>query len=147
MAELIRNSDVYKANALINASYALDTAEQRIILLAILVSRNKNADLTAETIIEIPASLYAQKFNTTVSAAYKTLKEAEDTLFERRFSYTTMRNGKIEVVRSRWVSRVSYVKDDALLTITLAPDVIPLVTKLEGTFYQICHRQFTRCDQ
>ncbi|WP_140409077.1 RepB family plasmid replication initiator protein, partial [Acinetobacter baumannii] len=45
MAELIRNSDVYKANALINASYALDTAEQRIILLAILVSRNKNADL------------------------------------------------------------------------------------------------------
>ncbi|HFF4698928.1 TPA: replication initiation protein RepM [Acinetobacter baumannii] len=134
MAELIRNSDVYKANALINASYALDTAEQRIILLAILVSRNKNADLTAETIIEIPASLYAQKFNTTVSAAYKTLKEAEDTLFERRFSYTTMRNGKIEVVRSRWVSRVSYVKDDALLTITLAPDVIPLVTKLEGTF-------------
>ncbi len=38
------------------------------------------------------------------------------------------------MVRSRWVSRVSYVKDDALLTITLAPDVIPLVTKLEGTF-------------
>ncbi len=103
MAELIRNSDVYKANALINASYALDTAEQRIILLAILVSRNKNADLTAETIIEIPASLYAQKFNTTVSAAYKTLKEAEDTLFERRFL-----TPQCEMARLRWFGHVGY---------------------------------------
>lgn len=134
MADLIRNTDVYKANALINASYALDTAEQRIILLAILVSRNKNIELTADTIIEIPASLYAQKFNTTVSAAYKALKEAEETLFERRFSFTAMRNGKIETVKSRWISRCSYVKDDALMTIAFATDVIPLITKLEGTF-------------
>ncbi|MGQ1580387.1 RepB family plasmid replication initiator protein (plasmid) [Acinetobacter baumannii] len=77
---------------------------ERIILLAILVSRNKNADLTAETIIEIPASLYAQKFNTTVSAAYKTLKEAEDTFYLKDVFLTP----QCEMARLRWFGHAGY---------------------------------------
>ena len=53
-----------------------------------------------------------------------------------RFSYTAeyKRTGKTGVVRSRWVSRIFYVDDLALLEITFAPDVVPLVTRLEEHF-------------
>jgi hypothetical protein len=40
----------------------------------------------------------------------------------------------VGVVRSRWVSRIFYVDDLALLEITFAPDVVPLITRLEEHF-------------
>ena len=42
-------------------------------------------------------------------------------------------------MRSRWVSRVFYVDTLAILEITFAPDVVPLVTRLEEHFtsYQL----------
>lgn len=131
---LIRNTDVVKANALMNAGYVLDISEQRIILLAIILARNSNVEVTADTILEIPAQLYAECFNMSVPTAYMALRSAEDTLFERRFTFEDIRNGEVEIVKSRWVSRVSYVKDSALLTFAFAPDVIPLISKLESNF-------------
>uniref|UniRef100_UPI0012500E08 RepB family plasmid replication initiator protein n=1 Tax=Acinetobacter soli TaxID=487316 RepID=UPI0012500E08 len=43
------------------------------------------------------------------------------------------------IVRSRWVSRIKYIDDAAILEITFAPDVVPLITRLEEHFtsYQI----------
>jgi plasmid replication initiation protein len=38
------------------------------------------------------------------------------------------------VVRSRWVSRISYVDDLAIVNINFASDVIPLITHLEKQF-------------
>ncbi|MCU4623926.1 replication initiation protein RepM, partial [Acinetobacter radioresistens] len=57
-------------------------------------------------------------------------------LFNRQFSYTAeyKKTGKTGIVRSRWVSRIFYVDDLALLEITFAPDVVPLVTRLEEHF-------------
>jgi plasmid replication initiation protein len=45
----------------------------------------------------------------------------------------------IGTVRSRWVSRIKYIDDSAILEITFAPDVVPLITRLEQHFtsYQI----------
>ena len=42
-------------------------------------------------------------------------------------------------MRSRWVSRIKYIDDAAILEITFAPDVVPLITRLEEHFtsYQI----------
>ena len=42
-------------------------------------------------------------------------------------------------MRSRWVSRIKYIDDSALLEITFSPDVVPLITRLEKHFtsYQI----------
>ena len=56
--------------------------------------------------------------------------------FNRQFSYTAeyKKTGKVGVVRSRWVSRIFYVDDLALLEITFAPDVVPLITRLEEHF-------------
>ena len=130
-----------KDNALINASYNLELTEQRLVLLAIINARGAGQGITADSKIEIRASDYAKHFNVSIDAAYKALKEAVTNLFNRQFSYVAeyKRTGKTGIVRSRWVSRVFYVDELAILEITFAPDVVPLITRLEQHFtsYQL----------
>ena len=132
----MKNSLVVKDNALINASYNLELTEQRLIMLAIINARESGQGITADSKLEIHASDYAKLFNVSIDASYKALREAVNNLFNRQFSYTAeyKRTGKTGVVRSRWVSRIFYVDDLALLEITFAPDVVPLVTRLEEHF-------------
>ncbi len=137
----LKNGLVVKDNALMNASYNLETSEQRLILLAIMNARETGQGITADSKLEIHASDYAKHFNVSTDAAYKVLKDAVNNLFERKFSYVAeyKKTGKTGIVRSRWVSRVFYVDTLAILEITFAPDVVPLVTRLEEHFtsYQL----------
>ena len=132
----MKNGLVVKDNALINASYNLELTEQRLIMLAIINARELGQGITADSKLEIHASDYAKLFNVSPDASYKALKEAVNNLFNRQFSYTAeyKRTGKVGIVRSRWVSRIFYVDDLALLEITFAPDVVPLITRLEEHF-------------
>jgi plasmid replication initiation protein len=132
----MKNGLVVKDNALINASYNLELIEQRVIMLAVVTARESGQGITADSKLEIHASDYAKLFNVSIDASYKALKEAVNNLFNRQFSYTAeyKRTGKTGIVRSRWVSRIFYVDDLALLEITFAPDVVPLVTRLEEHF-------------
>ena len=132
----MKNGLVVKDNALINASYNLELTEQRLIMLAIINARELGQGITADSKLEIHASDYAKLFNVSTNASYKALKDAVNNLFNRQFSYTAeyKRTGKIGIVRSRWVSRIFYVDDLALLEITFAPDVVPLITRLEEQF-------------
>ena len=125
-----------KDNALINASYNLELTEQRLIMLAIINARESGQGITADSKLEIHASDYAKLFNVSADASYKALREAVNNLFNRQFSYTAeyKKTGKVGIVRSRWVSRIFYVDDLALLEITFAPDVVPLITRLEEHF-------------
>jgi plasmid replication initiation protein len=132
----MKNSLIVKDNALINASYNLELTEQRLIMLAIINARDLGQGITADSKLEIHASEYAKLFNVSIDASYKALREAVNNLFNRQFSYTTeyKKTGKIGIVRSRWVSRIFYVDDLGLLEITFAPDVVPLITRLEERF-------------
>ncbi|MCW3177773.1 replication initiation protein RepM [Acinetobacter baumannii] len=132
----MKNSLVVKDNALINASYNLELTEQRLIMLAIINARESGQGITADSKLEIHASNYAKLFNVSADASYKALREAVNNLFNRQFSYTAeyKKTGKVGIVRSRWVSRIFYVDDLALLEITFAPDVVPLITRLEEHF-------------
>ncbi len=137
----MKNPLVVKDNALINASYNLELTEQRLMLLAIVNARETGQGITADSKLEIQASDYAKHFNVSLDASYKALKEAVNSLFNRQFSYIAeyKRTGKTGIVRSRWVSRVFYVDELAILEITFAPDVVPLITRLEQHFtsYQL----------
>ena len=64
---------------------------------------------------------------------------AVNNLFERQFSFREETKKGVGIVRSRWVSRIKYIDDAAILEITFAPDVVPLITRLEEHFtsYQI----------
>ena len=135
----MKNGLVVKDNALMNASYNLEVTEQRLILLAIINARETGAGITSDSKLEIHASDYSKQFNVTKEAAYKALKSAVNNLFERQFSFQEETKRGIGTVRSRWVSRIKYIDDSATLEITFAPDVVPLITRLEQHFtsYQI----------
>jgi len=132
----MKNGLVVKDNALINASYNLELTEQRLVMLAIINARELGQGITADSKLEIHASDYAKLFNVSPDASYKALKDAVNNLFNRQFSYRAeyKKTGKVGIVRSRWVSRIFYVDDLALLEITFAPDVVPLITRLEEHF-------------
>ena len=135
----MKNGLVVKDNALMNASYNLEVTEQRLILLAIINARETHQGITSDSRLEIHANDYASQFHVTKEAAYKALKTAVNNLFERQFSFKEETKKGIGVVRSRWVSRIKYIDDSAILEITFAPDVVPLITRLEKHFtsYQI----------
>ena len=135
----MKNGLVVKDNALMNASYNLEVTEQRLILLAIINARQTGAGITSDSKLEIHASDYSKQFNVTKEGAYKALKSAVNNLFERQFSFQEETKKGIGTVRSRWVSRIKYIDDSAILEITFAPDVVPLITRLEQHFtsYQI----------
>ncbi|OTM84291.1 replication initiation protein RepM [Acinetobacter baumannii] len=132
---------IVKDNALISASYNLDVIEQRIILLSIIKARETGTGIDANTSLEIHASDYVKHFKVERQTAYEALKTAVNNLFNRQFSYTQpfQNTERVEYVKSRWVSRISYVDESAILNITFAPDIVPLITKLEKHFtsYQL----------
>ena len=137
----MKNELVVKDNALMNASYNLEVTEQRLMLLAIIQARKTGKGITADSKLEIHAGDYMCAYDVDKHAAYKALKDAANNLFERQFSFKEehKNTGKTGIVRSRWVSRIKYVDELAILEITFAPDVVPLITRLEKYFtsYQI----------
>jgi plasmid replication initiation protein len=135
----MKNGLVVKDNALINASYNLEVTEQRLILLAIINARETEQGITSDSKLEIHASDYANQFSVTRETAYEALKSAVNNLFERQFSFREETKKGVGIVRSRWVSRIKYIDDSAILEITFAPDVVPLITRLEQHFtsYQL----------
>lgn len=127
---------VVKDNALINASYNLDTTEQRLILLAIVQARELSKGIDANTTLEVHAQHYMKQFNVDRHAAYEALKNAANSLFERKFSYKGIHEAtqKEKVIKSRWVSKIAYVDSAGILELVFAPDVVPLITQLERSF-------------
>ena len=140
------NEIVVKDNALINASYNLDTVEQRLILLAILQARETKTGIDANTRLRIHASDYMDRFNVSKHAAYKALKTAVTNLFGRQFSYLTLdeKTGKSKKVISRWVQNIAYIDDAAILEVTFTMDVVPLITRLEQQFTSYQLKQVTQ---
>ncbi|WP_180012570.1 replication initiation protein RepM [Acinetobacter sp. YH16055] len=137
---------IVKDNALINASYNLDTVEQRLILLAILQAREEKIGIDANTRLRIHASEYMQRFDVNKHAAYKALKTAVTNLFGRQFSYYTIdqKTGKQKKIISRWVQNIAYIDDAATLEIAFTMDVIPLITRLEKQFTSYQLKQVTQ---
>ncbi|MHA3050571.1 replication initiation protein RepM [Acinetobacter sp. ANC 4633] len=127
---------IYKDNNLIEASYSLSLSEQRLILIAIIAARDIEKDLTADTMLTIHASEYMKHFNLGRQSAYEALQAACDNLFERKLTYKAIdpQTGKLAVYKSRWVSKVGYVKEAACAQLVFAPDILQLFVKLEEKF-------------
>ena len=130
------NELVVKDNALINASYSLSLVEQRLILLAIVITRrhhhNMEWDFLLGKPIEISASDYIEAFDVSRQTAYEALQTASKTLFQRQFSY--QERGEVKGMwykTSRWVSDIAYMNETATVSFTFAPAVLPLITQLE----------------
>lgn len=126
---------VVKDNALINASYNLDLVEQRLILLAIVEARESGKGINANDPLEVHAESYINQFHVHRNTAYQALKDACNDLFARQFSYQKInKRGNVENYRSRWVSEIGYVDNEAVVKLIFAPAIVPLITRLEEHF-------------
>ena len=127
---------VVKDNSLINASYSLGLVEQRIMLLAIVEARETGQGIDTDTFLEVHAQHYADRFDINVNNAYSMLSEATQTLFNRQVTYTVHdeKRNKPEKRVVRWVSGISYVEGAGVVKLRFAPEVVPLITRLEKNF-------------
>ncbi len=78
---------------------------------------------------------YINQFGVHRNTAYQALKDACNDLFARQFSYQKINErGNIENYRSRWVSEIGYVDNEAVVKLIFAPAIVPLITHLEEHF-------------
>ena len=91
---------VVKTNRLNQAFQVLSLAEFHIVQLAIVDARDTGTGLSTDQPLKISALRYAEVFDTTRQNAYMRMKEAEETLFNRRFSFFD-EDGQL--VKSRWI--------------------------------------------
>ena len=126
---------IVKDNALINASYNLDLVEQRLILLAIVEARESGKGINANDPLTVHAESYINQFGVHRNTAYQALKDACDDLFARQFSYQSLsEKGNVINHKSRWVSEVAYIDNEAVVRLIFSPAIVPLITRLEEQF-------------
>jgi plasmid replication initiation protein len=127
---------VTKSNKLIEASYRLTLVEQQLVLYAICRSREEQRGLSANEPVTINAQAFAAQFQLSQSHVYSKLKEAADTLYERRVIIHDIhpKTQKPRTVKTRWVSDIAYIEGAGLVEVTFAPKMIPFITRLEAEF-------------
>lgn len=120
---------VVKTHKLNTAIQNLSKPEIRIIQLAIVDARETCTGLSAEKPLRIDALRYAEVYDTTRQNAYARMKEAEETLFNRRFSYL---DDEGKLVKSRWLSQVRYLDDEGAVEVIFTPAVVKGITRIDG---------------
>ena len=120
---------VVKTNQLNSALQNLSLPEIRIIQLAIVDARETNTGLSTDKPLRIDALRYAEMFETTRQNGYQRMKDAEENLFNRRFSYVD-NNGK--VVKSRWIQQVTYLDDEGAIELVFTLAVVRGISRIDG---------------
>lgn len=127
---------VVKDNALIQASYTLGLAEQRLILLAIIEARETGEGIDHSSLLRVHAHAYADHFDIDKGNAYEVIKEASKGLFDRYVTYhdKNPKNGNDRSFHCRWVDKIGYEKATGTVFMRFTSDVVPLITRLESNF-------------
>lgn len=127
---------VVKDNALIQASYTLGLAEQRLMLLAILEARETGEGIDHTSLLRVHAHAYADHFGIDKGNAYEVIKEASKGLFDRYVTYhdKNPKNGNDRSFHCRWVDKIGYEKATGTVFMRFTSDVVPLITRLENNF-------------
>ena len=120
---------VVKTNRLNQAFQVLTLTELHIVQLAIVDARDTGTGLSTNKPLRIDAMRYAEVFGTSRQNAYQRMKEAEDTLFNRRFSFYD-EDGKL--VKSRWIQQVKYLDDEGAIELTFTMAVVHGISRIDG---------------
>lgn len=137
---------IVKSNAFIEASYELGVVEQRLIFLAILKARE--TDSVSEAIgktLTIHASDYMSFFDVDRNAAYQSLEDGVNGLYEAEYTYQTkLPNGKIKKHRHRFAEPISYSEGMGCVELTFTPSTVPLIVGLSENFTKYEIEQIAR---
>jgi len=125
------NTPVIQDNSLINACYTLSTVEKRILLLAIAQS-NEGNEITSDSLVTISVKSYVDFFDVEKRSAYKILKKATKTLFNRYIpsEYLTPK-GNIAKEEIRWINKAVYIENESAVKFRFNPEIIPFIGYLK----------------
>ena len=121
---------VVKNNALVEAGYKLSIYETRILLICI-GKLDSMGELTTGDIFEISAKDLMDLSGTSGRAAYEYLRVAINRLLERMVVINLPNN---EILKTRWVSSAKYKKNEGVVSIRFAHEVIPFISQLSRDF-------------
>lgn len=125
-----------KESALITASYSLNVAESRLVLLAITIAKEYLNTAQAHSLlgkyIEVSAQRYVDMFDVPKSSAYRLLQDTCRSLFKRQFSYTEAAESKDLWHRTcHWVIDIAYMNETEKVALRLSPAIISSIDELE----------------
>lgn len=128
-------------NTLVSASHGLNLGEKRLVAMAVAKLSPKAAALPGKP-VRILAVDFAEQFGLDPTTAYEQLRDAQENLFNRYIRHIEHYgpNGqKIEVIKMRWISSISYKDGDGEVALAFAPEVAQFLVQLKKHFtsYQL----------
>lgn len=127
---------VYKSNALIEASYRLSVAEQRIMLACIAQVR-RDEPISDDVLYSVTAQQIAEMSGTSPKQAYRELQEAALRLKRREIRLTQEPNGrgvKRKTMVTGWVQTIFYVENEGRVELRFSRDMLPYLSELTEQF-------------
>lgn len=116
---------IRKGHPIIEASYKLSLAEQRIILLSLAKLDNRNIENSRVTLY---VKDYAQNFGLSETSAYSELARASKKLYDR----SIILRGEDETTEFRWIeSRTKYHKGEGRISFEFSRRVMPYLFELD----------------
>lgn len=141
---------VYKSNALIEASYRLTPAEQRIVLACITqVHRRQDQSITDEVMYSVSAADIAALTGSTHHGVYDELASAALRLKRREVWITERPNGDgryEETLVTGWVQSIRYRKSEGRVELRFNKDMLPYLTQLTEQFTRYALSDVARMD-
>lgn len=127
---------VYKSNALVEASYRLSPAEQRIMLACISQVR-RDQPITDEVMYSVSVSDYSSLVGTSSHSTYKELADAALRLKRREVWLREYPNGNGKRPRTLvtgWVQSIAYIESEGRIELRFSKDMLPYLTQLTEQF-------------
>ena len=127
---------VYKSNALVEASYRLTPAEQRIVLCCISQVR-RDKTLTDEVMYRVSVADYAALVGTDSHSTYKEVADAALRLKRREVWLREFPNGDGQRPRTLvtgWVQSIAYIESEGHIELRFTKDMLPYLTQLSERF-------------
>ncbi len=127
---------VCKSNALVEASYRLSVAEQRIILACISQIR-RDQQITDEVLYSVSATEIAGLTGTRSKTTYEELAKAAQRLKRREvrlFEEPNGRGRKPRVMLTGWVQTIVYIEEEGRVELRFTKDMLPYLSEFTEQF-------------
>jgi len=131
----MQEAQVYKSNALVEASYRLSVAEQRIML-ACMAQVRRDQPLSADVFYNVSVADIAALSGSTSGTLYSDLEKAALKLKRREVWIKDFPNGgnREEILITGWVDSIRYARSEGRVRLRFHRDMLPYLSELTEQF-------------